>query len=374
MGSGTLRFAGCFAIAVCGMAAALACGSSDESAFGGVGSFDAGGSSSSGSSGNMADGGTPQDAAPTMIPANGIVIVHAADFGAFRLCFKNEGARRPIPSADLLPESNLVGVDVGSAVRIDPIQGSPGTVYAFAVDDIKDFYEPGKPGPTCGELIVNPSIFQLAHEVATIDTILATGVHVLVLRGSLDDQSLRLENVRLNAFNRPFNTLPVQVIQLARNLEARAGNRKIGVAAGLVADAGDAGLDIVVEGSFEAGVPTPSMPVALDFMPNDEGTYATSGFLVTLGGPLDAGTDAGDGGPRQVILSQSLADIQRMSAPRALPRPWFNAGSSYVLLLLGNAQETDAAADELERLHFLAVPVAGPPSSDAGEPSDASTD
>lgn len=372
MRSASLRFyAGLFATALAGAAAAIACGMADESAFAVGGEGDGGASSSSGgsSSGGFADTGT----APTMIPANGIVIVHAADFGPFRLCFANEASRRPIPSADLLPESNLVGVDVGSAVRIDPISGSPGTVYAFAVDDIKGFYDPGQAGPSCNDLITGAA-FQYAHEVAKVESDLSSGVHLMVLRGSTASQDLRLETIRLDAFNRPSNTLPVQVLELARNLEARAGNRKVGVAAGLV-DAGDAGgLEVFVEGPFQPNVPAPAMPVALDYEPGEEGVYATSGFLVTLGAPLDAGADAGDAGAREVILAQSLADIQRMSAPRALPGPWFDAASSYVLLLLGNAQETDAAADALERLHFLAVPVAAPPTSDAGEPTDASTD
>jgi hypothetical protein len=378
MGSGSLRFyAACVATFLCGTAAVVACGSDSELSAFAPGTQDGGGSSGTSSSGGITDAGTPSDAA-VMIPANGIVIVHAASFGAFRLCFKNVGGRRPIPSADLLPESNLVGVDVGSAVRIDPINGSPGTVYAFAVDDIKGYYPPGQAGPTCNDLITGQA-FQYAHEVATVTTDLSSGVHVLVLRGSLADDDLRLETIKLDAFNRPFQTLPVQVLHLAQNLEARAANRKVGVAVGLVSsDGGDAGPTApFIEGQFEAGVPLPAMPYPLDYDPADESVYATSGFFVTLGGPLDAGADAGDAGAkREVLLAQSLADIQRLSAPRALPGPWFNAPSSFVLLLLGNAQETDAAADELTRLHFLAVPMAAEPTAgDAGEPvGDATTD
>jgi hypothetical protein len=379
MRSGSLRFyAACVATVLCGTAAVVACGSADSelNAFGPPSANQDSGASGSSSGGSFNDAGFPGDAA-TMIPANGIVIVHAASFGAFRLCFKNVGGRRPIPSADLLPESNLVGVDVGSAVRIDPIKGSPGTAYAFDVDDIKTYYPPGQAGPTCNDLVTGQA-FQYAHEVAEIATDLAFGVHLLVLRGSLAAQDLRLETIELNAFNRPYQTLPVQVLHLAQNLEARAANRKLGVAVGLVSsDGGDAGPPApFIEGQFDAGVPMPTMPYPLDYDPADESVYATSGFFVTLGGPLDAGT--GDAGTvkREVLLAQSLADIQRLSAPRALPGPWFNAPSSFVLLLLGNAQETDANADELTRLHFLAVPMAAPPTAgDAGEPiGDATTD
>lgn len=376
MRSGTLRFyAGCLAAVTTAAAAIVACGSSDDalSAFGD--GRDAGSRADSGGF-SPADGGVASDAA-TMIPANGIVIVHAADFGAFRLCFKGVPNRRPIPSADLLPESNLLGVDVGSAVRIDPIAEALNEVYAFAVDDIKSFYPPGKAGPTCGELLSVPGVD--AHEVANIKDNLAFGVHLLALRGSLADQDLRLEKITLNAFDRPFDTLPVQVLPLARDLALRAGNRKVGVAAGLIdPDAGDAGpMDPFVEGAFTSGVVTPKMPVLLDYDPNDEGAFAASGFVVTLGGPLDAGIDAGDGGdagPREVIFRQSLADIQRLSAPRSLPTTYFNAASSYVLLLLGDAQERDAAADERKRLHFLAVPMKSAATGDASIEDAASTD
>lgn len=370
MGVGSLRFyLGAFATALCGTAAVVACGDSSESAFGAPSSVADGGGSSSSSGGSRSDSGTSD--AGTPIAANGIVIVHAASFGAFRLCFEKHDDRRPIPSSDLLPESNLVGVEVGSAVRIDPIVGAPGKVYAFAVEDIDQYYPPGVAGPTCKNLLASPA-FGDRHEVGTINDNLSFGVHLLVLRGSVADQNLKLEKITLSAFTRPPQTLPIQVVHLARGLEVRAANRKIGIGAGLV-DGGDGGL--FLEGALEGGVPVPQMPYELDYDPNDDGAYATSGFLVTLGAPLDAGLDAGDAGKREVILAQSLADIQRMSAPRALPGPWFNAGSNYVMLLLGNAEEKDAQADELERLHFLAVPVAAPPTSDAGEPvGDATTD
>lgn len=373
MGSGSLRlYLGMFATAICGVAAIVACGSADsESAFNPSAEADGGSNTSGSSSGGFGpDSGAADAASP--IPANGIVIVHAASFGAFRLCFEKQEQRRPIPSADLLPESNLVGVDVGSVVRIDPISGAPGKIWAFAVDDIAQYYAPGQAGPTCKDLLKSAA-FGDAHEVGTINDSLSSGVHLLVLRGSTANQDLRIEKITLSAFNRPMpSTLPVQVLHLAQNLEAVAANRKIGVTADAL-DGGDAGP--FIEGTFEAGVPVPKMPFELDYNPDDESQFATSGFLVTLGANVDAGADAGDAGPRKVILAQSLADIQRMSAPRALPAPYFEYGSSYVLLLLGNAQEADANADELERLHFLAVPLAAPPSSDGGEPvGDASID
>lgn len=374
---GTLRFyLASIAVAATAIAAVAACSSSDAlSAFANPGDRDGGLSSDASPFADSGFGGS--DAAAVMIPANGIVIVHAAEFGAFRLCLESAPSRQPIPSADLLPESNLLGVDVGSVVRIDPLEAAPKKIYAFAVDDIKTLYPPGKNGFTCGELL--SSAFQFAHEVANLEDDLSSGVHLLVLRGSLADQDLRMEKITLNAFNRTPSTLPVQVLPLSRDLSARAGNRKIGITAGLVvddADAGDGGSDAgrpepFVEGALPFGVVAPKMPVTLMYDPDEEAAFATSGFIVTLGGSLDGGTaDAGDAGAREVILAQSLAEIQRLSAPRALPAEWFNAASSYVLLLLGSAQEKDAAADDLTKLHFLAVPIAAA----ATGVSDATTD
>jgi hypothetical protein len=355
----------CIAAIATSIAAVVACGSSDANSAFGDHNPDSGSPSNDGSFG--VDGGTTSDAGP--IPANGIVIVHAASFGAFRLCLESALGRQPIPSADLLPDSNLLGVDVGSVVRIDPLPDAPQTIWAFAVADIVSLYPPGKPGLTCKQLLDTvPS--QQAHEVANITDDLSNGVHLLVLEGSLADQDLHIEKITLSAFSRMENTLPVQVVPLSRDLPARAGNRAIGVATGLLpSDAGDAGdggrLDPFVEGPLPFGIVAPKIPVELPYEPQEEIAYATSGFVVTLGRPLDAGTDAGDAGPREIVFAQSLADIQRLSAPRVLPAAWFDAASSYVLLLLGSAQETDAAADELMRLHFVAVPLAAPATADA---------
>src|SRR5262245_52160965 len=121
---GSLRFFfACFAAGAFAVAAVAACGSSDSlSAFSSSGGTDAGSSFDAGFGG---DGGGPSTSDASVIEANGIVIVHAATFGAFRLCFQSAGSRQPIPSSDLLPESNLPGVEVGSVVRIPSLTVPP---------------------------------------------------------------------------------------------------------------------------------------------------------------------------------------------------------------------------------------------------------
>ena len=120
-------------------------------------------------------------------------------------------------------------------------------------------------------------------------------------------------------------------------------------------------------------------PAILDYAAADIESYATSGVFVTLGGAVDdAGAplpgDAGDAGDasvaRQVVVSQSLAEIQKRSAPRSLPADWFSAASSYVVLSVGDTdprlQDGGADGDPRRALHLLAIPLATPEDVDAG--------
>jgi hypothetical protein len=105
--------------------------------------------------------------------------------------------------------------------------------------------------------------------------------------------------------------------------------------------------------------------------------------FVTLGAPIigDGGSEAGttsdagaDAGPREVLVRQSLADIQKLSSPRSLPADWFSVTSSYVLLSVGDPDprlgDGGPDSDPRHALHLLAIPLATP---DAGA-SDGGTD
>ncbi len=362
---GLLALAG---LAFASAAIVAACGS-DEAALEGIGGPSDGGAKQD--SDSPPQPGT--DAGAGSIPASGVLLVHAASFGPFRLCFDSARQRQPIPSTDLMPESNLVGVDVGSVVRIDPLAKPPGKVWAFAVDgEFKALYPPGTGGPTCGELLGGRAS-QYAIEVGTVTADLSTGVHLLVLTGSKANGDLHIQEIDLFAYPRgPSSTLPVQVLPLSRDLATRAGDGGLAVAFGDLTDAA-APEQPIAEGALPFGKVAPSFPTNVAFDPTDEGAYATIGFFVTVG--------IGDGGANPRVLAQSLADVQRLSAPRALPADYYAAASSYVLLLLGGAT-ADAGAtdggDERALLHFLAVPLAAPDAgaSDGGDPppADASRD
>jgi len=300
----------------------------------------------------------PEDAAPTPIPANGIVLVHAAQFPAFRICIEGDKSRTPIPSTDLMPDSNVPGVDVGSVVRMDPLETTPGKIWAFAVDDIKGFYKADGTGPSCSELLGGSSS-NLATEVADLSDDLSSGVHLLVLRGSKADQTLAMEKITLPAYPRfGMTTIPVQVVPLSTDVTSRDVAIAFGNLGSDAGDAGDAGaLVTFVNGVLPFGETAPVEPYPLAYNPNDEAAYASRGFVVSRGAADAAATDAGDAG-LQVVLVASLADVQGLSAPRSLPAEYFAAASSYVLLLLGSA-DVDAS-DERARLHLLAVPLKAP--------------
>ena len=57
-----------------------------------------------------------------------------------------------------MPNANVVGVEVGSAVRIAPLKkGAPGVVYLLSEPVIRASYPPGVTnGPTCDTMINVP--------------------------------------------------------------------------------------------------------------------------------------------------------------------------------------------------------------------------
>ena len=348
-------------------------------------------------SGSVApDGARIADAGAPRIEANAIVLVHAAAFPAFRICFKGALGDQPAPSVDLMPESNLVGVDVGTAVRLPARGGQLGRAYAVPEKDLRAFYpNVGVNGPTCGEMLDITSLQSAIVEVGDVTEDLLRGVHALVLAGcrpsSVDPTAsvdrcgpdwtsaagnLRLRTLSLMAYGRSGDTrLSVQLVQLSPSLQSTAEGLALGLGFGPI----EAGAPTpFVEGAVPFGKAVPDPPASLDYAAADVASYGASGVFVTLGGNVD---DAGapilpeggaDASARQVVIAQSLADIQKRSAPRSLPADWFSIASSYVLLTVGDTDPRldDGGRDDDPRraLHLLAIPLATP---DAGAPDAA---
>jgi hypothetical protein len=366
-------------------AAAWACGMSADS----MGAFSDGsekpGASGDADGGKLGGGSASPDLAPT---DNAVILVHAASSQSFRLCFQNELDRQPQPDSKVMPEANVVGVEVGSAVRLGPLRGSPGKVFLFDEPLIRAFYPPfGGKGPTCESLLASEQMSKYAVDLGTVTTDLSRGVHLLVVTGCPANtpirtrtaaecgegfdgtkSNLKVTEMTLTGARRTSNTaIPAQVVHLSQALESARAGRRVKVTFGELS--GGAKLSSVVDDPKLFGLPSPQEPVALPYATDDEGVYAKVGFRVELAGP--------DAGASSKVFDQPLSDVQRLSSPDDLPSTYFAAASNYVLLLLGDPAPTltDGGPDDDERknLHFLAVPVVEP-KADAGADAAPETD
>ena len=364
---------------------AYACGAGSLSSFGADSSEPSAGAGADAGFGGAAPTGA-NDRGLTPVD-NAVILVHAAKSQSFRLCFEKETDRRPQPDSQVMPEANVVGVEVGSAVRLAPLRGSPGQVYLFEEPLIRAFYPAfggAGAGPSCKNLLENTNLQKLAQPLGIIDTDLSQGVHLLVVRGCPSDSPLRkysaaecgdgwaadagnlsVKEITLAGAMRPSDgILPAQVVNLSQPLESARGQRDMVVTFG----------DLVAPGAQHASVVTnpvlfgeaqPNKPAQLTYTSSDTAIYESVGFRVTL---RSAGADAGAG---TKVLDESLARIQKQSSPRDLPPSYYGAASNYALLLLGDpdAKLADGGPDDDERrtLHFLAVPVIEPKSDGGAE-------
>lgn len=379
--------------------ALYACGSAGLSGFG-----------TSGSSGqdpttNTADagGGATSAAAPmagkdgALTPVdNAVILVHAAKAQSFRLCFENETDRRPQPDSDVMPEANVVGVEVGAAVRLGPLRGAPGMVYLFEEPLIRAFYPAfggAGQGPTCKNLLENSNLQKLAQPLGAITTDLSNGVHLVVVRGCPSDSpivkhtvaecgsgwtsaagNLSVTDITLSGAQRPSpGVLPAQVVNLSQPLEGARGTRDVVVSFGDLATMG-APVTPLATNPPVFGTARPFQPTSLNYDSSDTAIYESVGFRVSL---ETAGGQPGSPGETR-LLDESLARIQKLSSPRDVPPTYYAAASNYALLLLGdpNAKLGDGGVDTDDRrnLHFLAVPVIEPKTdggADGGGGADA---
>lgn len=313
---------------------------------------------------------------------NGVILVHAAGAPSFRLCFERFLDRLPAPDSELMPEANVVGVEVGSAVRIGPLPGPPGEVYLLAEPLIRYLYPPGQRGPSCKDLIQSLQGVYTPTRLGAISGDLSRGVHLLVVDGCASGApatpaqcgatfnadagtgNLAVHDLELRGSVRAPGQLPAQVIHLSQALESYRQGKSLEVSFGDIASTGP---HTSVAANPTLGGPPVDFVGPPTFDDTDVGIYKRVGLTVSLG-------------PSEAVTAQSLADIQLLSAPRDVPPSYYGAASNYVFLLLGtpNKGNGDAGAqDPRTRLHMLAVPVlsakpdggavdAGSSSGDAG--------
>lgn len=365
-----------------------ACGDLGASAFGdGARSNEPGGGT-----GDFQDAGpAPPNAGIDRVVDNAVILVHAAKSQSFRLCFAKEPDRRPQPDSEVMPNANVVGVEVGAAVRLGPLAGPPGEVYLFDEPLIRAFYPAfggAGAGPTCGQLLANPSLGNLAIKLGNVDVDLSTGVHLLVVRGCTGDTpsrtydvkecgadwtsakgNLSVKEIALPGSRRPGDgILPAQVVNLSQSLESMRSGRSLVVTFGdLGGDAGAPAHVNVATNPLLFGAPSPLEPAKLSYDSTNTAIYESLGFRVTFVAQPDAGADSG--GASTPVLDESLARIQKLSSPRDVPPTYFAAASNYALLLMGDPNDVpdSGADDDRQKLHFLAVPVVGPKTNGGGD-------
>jgi hypothetical protein len=336
--------------------------------------------------GSFSDGGG--SAAPPPGPsATGVILVHAAGFPSLRLCFESAPELRPQPDSRVMPEANVVGVEVGSLVRIAPLTKAPGKIYVINERYVRS--TPGGDSLTCGELVgpsgtllplleyyVAPSLTRtLGTDGVSVLAISGCGSQALldvlglakescgpgwdVTRGNLQAKVVDLATTADGATD---TTLPVQLFQLSQAIEAFRASSPLEIAFGDLVDGGAPGQTVIPGDLFEGGKQT-----ALAIDQSQPTTYGKWGFRISATTPSSS-----------FEVKQSLAAIQELSSPREVPTTYYGAASNYALLLLGDPTHTaklgDGGANPLfnprQAVHLLAVPVIDP-EADAG--ADAAT-
>lgn len=350
-----------------------------------------------------ADAETPPNASPSTQGATGVVLVHAARFPAFRICFGSNDDTPPLPASDLMPEANVVGVEVGSYIRLDEVTlGGGGDVYLFAEEAVRN------KEASCSALIgggdfVRDRDYQLAElrlpdgDDGGARTLGLNALYALALTGCGSSAFLNAIPPRprtddLGALCGPERaagkgSLELHVIPLNGGASASgdASATKDGDETGLrLVNLAAVGDDDEIEVAFHArddaaDAPTPiSVPALFEvgerqvirFDRSNQPVYAQLGF--------GASVTSGEGEP--MTTWQSLAEVQELSAPAVLPSDFFGHDSDYALFLIGDPAHTrtlpgEAGANPMYNrrlaLHFLAMPLLDPSKGgEDGDPSD----
>lgn len=347
--------------------------------------------------GTATDAGVPKptsDAGGQTIPdlvTDGVLLVHAASLPPLRLCFGERGSEQPVPLDVIMPESNVVGLDVGSVVRLPNITGPLGQVVGFPEESLRGSTRP------CRQLVEDSELGPVSHRLGTLDADLSQDLHLVALTGCerlADDPSaskercgpswdeaagnLRLVVTELQPRRRSSpSSIAVQLVQLSGALDHALGPNGY---LGLGVQSGNAPPSIVLAERVPFGVPHPAEPAEVRLPPfsaTDGGAAAFGETNLVLqvargevGAPPAFPTDGGSIG--ETVLTQSLAETQRLTLPSALPPDFFATVSSFVLLSVGElapkSELPDAGRDPRTLLHLLAVPLAIP-----ADPRDAGT-
>lgn len=381
---------GAFGAALLGV---TACGMASESSFASGKAEEAprASSGSSSGSGGGADAGLSSVPGPGL-NAKGVVLVHAAQFPSLRVCFEGKLDSKPLPDKTAMPDANVIGMDVGAALRFDPIQANKALGKVYVIEERVIRTRVGAEDTrTCKQLICEQGTTCLRKGSdyveagnLTTTTLGASSVEILAITGcgnELTLNALGANSAECGAgWDRVFGNvdakvltglapvrggkgqIPVQLVNLAPQLTTLQGNLE--VTFGELTQIGTQKTPVASQPPLES--PRPAATLSVDT--SNETVFATHGFRI------ERTTGSGMAFRRE----PTLADVQDLSAPRDLPDTYYATGRSFALLLLGDPRESlkpAAQRDARRDVHLVAVPISEPEptSPEAGGSSSSSS-
>jgi len=361
-----------------------------------------GGASSGGSSG----GGSTDASAPAPLGSDveGVIVVHASpNLPAFRVCFDGFGQYSARPSNNTMPQSNLPGIDVGSAVHVgsltqnadgppDPFDAGPNAAKDASADASKDAGPDAAKDASAADASVsdggtNGRVFVFREEnirgndqscadllrsktenvdyytvplAAAPQLTQGGGIALVAIQGCVagadataarcggelggKPHNLRARVITVTPQNNP-GLLSVQALFVSDAL--RAADR-VELFFGSTP-----GTQFIDHKAFTASVKdgnsllTPANPQTFE-LPEAANVFDSQGFRVEV---LRGG--------KSTVVFQSLAQTQALSDPLNVPSEYYELPSNFVLLVLGEDQPADVS-DQNRALHMLAFPVRDP--------------
>jgi hypothetical protein len=400
--------------AVLSAAALVACSSV------GLGMSDSFGGATAGDGGNS--DGAPDDpkgnaaGATPDATVSGIIAVHASrNLPAFRLCFPDQAGILPLPDDKLMPNANVVGVDVGGAVHLGAfgstltgstapvgIEGgafdagssdagasdagatdasaakdagaSSDVVYVIEEKIARQFYPQNSDAeawPNCGPLVTallsngyeGHGIYTTRSADALGATLLtngAMGVSLIVIEGCLPDTTpgSGLDVAACGAGFTPttgnlrYRIVPSLPTISATNFPAGKFPVQAMLLSPRVKAEGNSTLSFGLLNGQKMALPALSYGQPVPAVPQPlDFAAADAGDYDSYGFSLQYG-DAG--------LVQSLTTVQALSSPRELPQSFYLLPSNFVILVVGDPAVPALTTGPGGSLHLLAVPVRDP--------------
>ncbi len=346
-----------------------------------------------------------------------VIAVHASyNFPAFRVCVEGFEKLQPLPNNRFMPQSNLLGVDVGNAAHLGDLPvnsstaldagksdagksdagdastdgGGDGGALDSGATDGGDGGDGGRDGGdastsdsgaggsrrvwiidegairgnsgTCSQIVptlTSNDVAVLAVTAQEAAKLTAGGVNFLVLTGCRPGQGT--DTVALRAcgtdYRNDTGNLRVSIVPADYRAPVSGGfSAQVLALSPALQNARIAFTQLVGEGS--------TAPIDLGAYPG----YRSLGETVRI--PFQGLVpDFGLYGFRlsdtstavtKTLREQTLADISTFSDPRIVPTDYYELPSNFALLVIGNPDDVQKNVESGKKVHFVAVPVRAP--------------